>query len=339
VLLGFVLGGLLVAPFVGFYLLLVKGADRYEPEPWWLLALMFGWGALGATMLGIVGNLIGEGVLALAMGVKNPLLAGTSASIVAPLVEESTKGLGLLLVFVISVVWLKEWDGPMDGVILGGITGLGFTLTEDILYVAAETARSGAGGGLLLVFLRTVLSGLGHASFTAMTGLGLGIALVTRSAVVRAVAPAAGWVLAVALHAFHNSLVSFFGFRGLVVKLLAFWTIDVLFFALLLVLALRDRETVRRGLADEVGALLDEEELAGTTSYKMLVPLWNFRKLSQGGVGLYRERRRKQLDLVELAFLKERRRRGEWDADLDRRETEIRESLAVATAAGVSLAA
>jgi len=339
VLLGLVVGGLLVSPFVAFYLLLVKGADRYEPEPWWLLALVFGWGALGATILGIAGNMVGEGVLALAMGIKNPLLAGMSASIVAPIVEESTKGVGLLLIFGISVLWLKEWDGPMDGAILGGIAGLGFTLTEDILYVAAEIATSGVGGGIVLLFLRTVLAGLGHASFTAMTGLGLGIAVAARKPILRLVAPVAGWLVAVGLHAFHNALVSFFGVRGLIVKLLAFWVVDVLFFVLLFLLALRDRETVRRGLADEVGLLLDAHEVEGTTSYRMLVPLWNFWRLSQGGVDRYRERRRKQLDLVELAFLKDRRRRGESDPELDRRETALRDSLALATAAGVSLAA
>jgi len=339
VLLGLLIGSVCVSPFVFLYLLVIKAADRYEPEPWWLLGLVFLWGAFGATFLAILGSVVGESVLTLAMGEKNPLLAGTTASIVAPLVEESTKGVGLLFVFALSMWWLREWDGPMDGAILGGVVGLGFTLTEDILYVASATAKDGAGGGITLVFLRTVLAGLGHASFTAMTGLGLGIAVVARRPLVRLAAPVLGWSTAVGLHAFHNALVSFFGVGGFVIKLLAFWLFDILFFALLLWLALRDRDTVRRGLADEVGGLLGPDEFEGTTTYKMLVPLWNFGNLSRGGLGRYRERRRKQLDLVELAFLKDRRRRGESGADVDRRETELRQSVVAATANGVSFAA
>jgi RsiW-degrading membrane proteinase PrsW (M82 family) len=338
-LLGLLIGIVGVSPFVLVYLLVIKAADRYEPEPWWLLGLVFLWGAFGATFLGMVGGVVGQGMLSLAMGEQNPLLEGASASIVAPIVEETTKGLGLLVVLALSIHWFREWDGPMDGAIFGGMVGLGFTLTEDILYVASATARDGAAGGLLLVFFRTALAGLGHASFTAMTGLGLGVALVARNAAVRFVAPVAGWCLAVALHAFHNALVSFFGVGGLVVKLLVFWLFDVLFFALLIGLALRDRETVRRGLADEVGGLLDAAEYEGTTSYKMLLPLWNLGVLSRGGLGRYRERRRKQLALVELAFLKDRRRRGETGSELDRHEDRLRQHVAAATASGVWFAA
>ena len=41
-----------VAPLVAIYAWIVRWVDRYEPEPWWVLALCFLWGAVGATLGG-----------------------------------------------------------------------------------------------------------------------------------------------------------------------------------------------------------------------------------------------------------------------------------------------
>ena len=79
---------------------------------------------------------------------------------------------------------------------------------------------------------------------------------------------------------------------------------------LIVCLAVRDRSIVLRGLVDEVGRLLHPKELERTTSYWMLMPLWNFVSLSSSPSG-YRQSRKKQLALVELAFFKHRRRRGD----------------------------
>ena len=91
---------------------------------------------------------------------------------------------------------LKELDGPLDGAIYGGIVGLGFTLTEDILYVAEPVRRGRRGGFVGLLFLRTVLLGLSHCTFTACTGLGFGIAVEARSWFVKIVAPFIGYCCA-----------------------------------------------------------------------------------------------------------------------------------------------
>jgi len=338
-LLGLLVGLLLITPLVAGYLILIKTADRFEPEPWWLIGLMFLWGALGATALAMVGNLAGTAAFALALGPQNPLLPGASASVVAPLVEETTKGLGLLLLFLASVFWLRELDGPLDGVIYGGMVGLGFTLTEDLLYVSSQVADQGLASGLLLIFLRTVLAGLGHASFTAMTGLGFGLAVVARAPLLKLCAPLLGWGAAVGLHSLHNLLVSFFGPFGFLLKLVGFWCFDALFFVLLLLLVLHDRRIVWRGLRDEVGRLLHPFELDNTTSLKMLLPFWNDFSLSRGQGGRLAERRAKQLALVELAFLKQRRERGESGPALDRQETRLRERIAAANRQGVFVGA
>ncbi|MCL4817783.1 MAG: PrsW family intramembrane metalloprotease [Vicinamibacteria bacterium] len=334
-LLGLLIGLTFVTPLVFFYVLVIKGVDRYEPEPWWLLTAAFLWGAFASTALAIVGNGLGDAVFTAALGQGNPLIEGATASIVAPLVEESTKGLGLLLLLAVSLLWLHEVDGPLDGVIYGGVVGLGFTFTEDILYISRHTAEHGVAGGFVLLVLRTVLAGLGHASFTAMTGLGIGIAVVARNPLLRIAAPIAGWCLAVLLHGIHNGLVSFFGGAGLVVKLLFFWLVDILFFVLLFALALRDRRLVREQLAPEVGVILHELELENVTRFKMLLPLWNTIALWGDGLAGYRQRRAKQLALIELAFAKDRAQRDPEDAEKAAREAELRRQIDGHNAAGV----
>src|SRR6188768_2026912 len=293
--------------------------DRYEPEPIWLLTAVFFWGAVVATLISIVMNGVGEGVLSAALSApeNSQIVQSSTASFVAPFVEESAKGSGVLLLWLLSSVWLHEV----------------------VLYVGSA-ATQGSTQAIALYLVRTVAAGLSHASFTAMTGLGVGIASEARSSVLRFVAPIAGWGSAVSLHFLHNFLVTFLydGGVGLLVKFLMFWTFDLLFFTLIVTLAVRDRSIVLRGLIDEVGKLLHPKELARTASYWMLVPLWNLTNL-MGSPGGYGASRKKQLALIQLAFLKRRRARGERGAEIDQNEGDIRARVARANHAGVFIGA
>jgi protease PrsW len=332
---------LVIAPTVFVYFLIIKGMDRYEPEPIWLLAAVFFWGAVVATLVSLVMNGVGEGVLSAALSAPadSQIVQSSTASFVAPLVEESAKGSGLLLLWVLSAIWLHEIDGPLDGAIYGGVIGLGFTLTEDVLYVGSAATQGGT-QAFALYLVRTVAAGLSHASFTAMTGLGVGVALETRSSALKVLAPVAGWMSAVGLHFVHNFLVTFLydGGVGLLLKFLVFWTFDLLFFTLIVTLAVRDRSIVLRGLIDEVGQLLHPKELARTVSYWMFVPLWNLTNL-MGSPGGYGQSRKKQLALIKLAFLKRRRARGERGPSIDQSEGELRARVARANNAGVFIGA
>jgi len=223
---GLLLGVLFVTPCVIIYILIIKGADRYEPEPWWLLTIMFFWGAFASTLLAIIVGLIGQGfMIAAGADPSEPYFHASSATFLAPLTEECSKALGLGLLWIVSALWLKEVDGPLDGVIYGGVVGLGFTLTEDILYGAAAAADGGVAGFATIFTIRTVMAGLGHASFTALTGLGIGIANVSRSVLVKFIATLAGLAGAMFLHGLHNALVTFWlgEGEGFVIKLLLFW--------------------------------------------------------------------------------------------------------------------
>jgi RsiW-degrading membrane proteinase PrsW (M82 family) len=94
--------------------------DRREPESIWLYIVMLLWGALIATALAKpINDLIGSGVdQFLALNPEIQEMLGESAKMViaaplaGPIVEETTKGLGLLLVF-----WLlrAEFDNVRDG--------------------------------------------------------------------------------------------------------------------------------------------------------------------------------------------------------------------------------
>ncbi len=335
---GLLLGIAFVSPCVLIYFLVIKGIDRYEPEPWWLLTAMFIWGAVVSTTVAIIVSLVSEGAFLMATGFDraNPLISASSATFLAPLTEESAKTLGLLLLWAVSALWLRELDGPLDGVIYGGVVGLGFTLTEDILYVTMAMVEGGPEQFAALFVIRTIMAGLGHASFTAVAGLGIGLAVETRNPAVKVFAPIAGWIGAMVLHGLHNSLVTFWAADGLglVIKILLFWLINLLYFFLLIGLVLRDRRIVLAGLAEEVGRVIHHFELVRTTSGWMFLPFWNLFSLMDAPGG-YLAARRKQLALVELAFLKRRLGRGE--RGLQGREQKLRQALAQANATGVTV--
>lgn len=333
---------LFVLPVVLIYFAVLKGADRYEPEPLGLLVAMFVWGAVVATMTAIVGNMVGQTAMSAALNAQSndPLVQASTASFVAPLVEETTKGVGLLVLWLLSQRWLKELDGPLDGVVYGGIIGLGFTLTEDVLYIQQAAEKAGAVGFGATFVLRTILSGLGHATFTAATGLGVGIAASSRRVWVWILTPVLGWCVAVGLHSLHNLLCTFLlaGGTGVVAKYILFWCFDLLYFVLVMLLALRDRATVASNLRSEIGRLIQPKEYARTTSAWMLLPFYNWFSLdrSRGGRS---EARRKQLDLVELAFVKRRQTQGERDSTLDRKERTLRGRIAQANSRGIHIGA
>ncbi len=333
-LVGLILGLICVTPLVLTYLFFIRWVDRFEPEPWWLILAAFVWGALFATLGGGISSSIAQGFTSTLIDASPNDMDVVGATVFAPVFEETFKGIGVALIALISALGLRELDGPLDGAIYGGVVGLGFTLTEDILYVANQFATSGLGGFVVLLFLRTVLLGLSHCTFTACTGLGFGIATEAKSWFVKIAAPVIGFGCAMAMHAMHNFLPTFFGDGGLVLMLLISWAIDILFFVLLALLVVRDRSIVVRELFGEVGDLLHPRELQLVSSY-FSIGMKNWGVLFSKGWSAFSVRRKKQLQLVELAFVKSRRRRGEHGPDLDRKEAELRRDIMLANQRGV----
>jgi RsiW-degrading membrane proteinase PrsW (M82 family) len=181
---------------------IVYWIDRYEREPWLLVAGMFAWGAVVAAVLSIILQVILQGTVHLATG-SEAVAAVAGTTVFAPLTEETTKGAAVLLVF-----WLlrRELDSYLDGLVYAGTVALGFAATENLLYFLGAHAEGGTQGMLSLFVLRSVLGAWDHPVYTAFIGLGLAAARLAQQPLVRWGAPPLGWAGAVAAHALHNGL-------------------------------------------------------------------------------------------------------------------------------------
>ncbi len=290
-----------VGPLLAGYLWL----DRYEPEPRLLLAAGLAWGAVVATAAALVVNGIGgflvgfDGVVALA--------------VVAPIGEEATKGAFLLL-----LLWWRraELDGILDGIVYAGLVGVGFAWTENILYLAsAYNGTDGAGpagleGFTALFVVRCVLSPFAHPLFTTFTGIGIGLAVVSRTRWVRVAAPVGGYALAVTAHALWNgsTVYGVGGFLGVYVALMLPALVAVVALAAwsrsaerrMLTAALTD--AARRGLlpATDIGWVVD---LAARRAARR-------HARDQGGAQAQALMADYQQAVIELGFLHHRLLRG-----------------------------
>ena len=149
--------------------LLVYVLDLYEREP---LSLVIGatlWGAIAATTLAGYAN-DGWGLVVARVG--GPAFAARwTAALTAPFVEETLKGLGVVLIYLIAP---GEIDDMMDGFVYGAVCGLGFAVVEDVFYFMG--VFGGRPSGVLEgFFVRVVASGLySHVLYTGLVGMGIG---------------------------------------------------------------------------------------------------------------------------------------------------------------------
>ncbi|MEJ7831627.1 MAG: PrsW family intramembrane metalloprotease [Nocardioides sp.] len=295
-----------VVPLVACYLWL----DRYEPEPKRLLALGLLWGAFVATIAAILVQGIGGYVVG--------FTDNASLAIVAPITEEASKGLFLLL-----LLWWRraELDGILDGLVYAGMVGIGFAFTENILYLAAAYDGSdmmGPGGiaGITATFvMRCLLSPFAHPLFTAFIGIGIGLAVTSRSQSMRILAPLGGYLVAVIAHGLWNgsTIYGIGTFAGvyLVLMLPAFGGVIGLAIwarrseARMLTAALTD--AAQRGLvpATDIGWVVDLRARRTARRYA---------KQAGGPDGL-RAMRDYQQATIELGFLHHRLLRGTAPAD------------------------
>ena len=134
---------------------------RWEPEPPSVLAAAFLWGAGVAT----VGSLVITTSASLLVASSTGNRSGTelfSAVVVAPIVEESTKALGVLIVFLLR---RRAFSGPVDGIVYACVVAGGFAFAENILYFVR------ADDYLVVTFImRGLFSPFAHVTFTACTG-------------------------------------------------------------------------------------------------------------------------------------------------------------------------
>lgn len=191
---------------MALYLAAVWWMDRYDREPIWLVLLTFAWGAFVATTLSLLGNTTLDLLLHAVVGAK--IASQVTPVVVAPLVEEPTKAAILLLVF-----RARSFDNATDGFVYGAATGLGFGMTENLLYfiTAAQMASFAPLEGSLAwattVAARTFFSAVMHAGASSVIGAAFGLSRLW-SPWARLPTVVAGFGIAVGMHALWNGLLT-----------------------------------------------------------------------------------------------------------------------------------
>src|SRR5215510_12644888 len=182
----------------GFYLTIFLWLDRYDPEPPGTLIFAFFWGAIIAIFFSAIAN----GIVTFTFGDQ------LTSIVSAPIVEESAKGVGVLIV---AFFFRKDFDSVVDGIVYAGVVALGFATVENIDYYGRSLNDFGVSGLFVTWFVRGVLAPYSHVLFSCMTGIGIGVARETHNAALKIAAPVIGFFSAMFLHALWNGLAYFKG--------------------------------------------------------------------------------------------------------------------------------
>ena len=199
--------------------LLFLWADRYRPQRFWVWLMTFGWGACVATFVSAQVNTWAAAHLSI-IGDGDPATGARAAIYVAPWVEEAAKA---TVLFWLAILMRYQWVSRVSGIVLAGLSGAAFAFVENILYYGRAYRYAARTFGEVpplealqsLFMLRGVMTFFGHPLFTAMTGIGLAVALRSKSKVVRVVAPLAGYTAAAFLHMTFNASASLLQGTGL----------------------------------------------------------------------------------------------------------------------------
>jgi protease PrsW len=198
------------------FMVWVRNHEKTQREP---LGAVLGMFVYGGT-LGVIIALALILALDYSLGAEPGGLTLLSLVVIAPLIEELAKGLGLGLV-------RKRVLEIEDGIVYGAAIGLGFAATENLLYgLKALADASDTAGGVALqtaaitIGFRVFSSVLLHAGSTALLGYGYALMHLRNQGLV-VVLPY--YLFAVLQHALYNFLVGpqyLLGFGAAVVLVL-----------------------------------------------------------------------------------------------------------------------
>ena len=178
----------------------IRFLDVIEREPWWAIAVSFVIGLM-TVIPAIVLSLLGSVFWTQLLGPEAPLEM-LATVVTAPVVEEAVKAAGVLLLL---LVIRREMNSLTDFVVYACVVAVAFEFCENTLYLWSRlsTPEGSALAWLTEFNARTVASAGMHALYSAWIGFGLWC-LVRGRGLVRKVASAGGFILAILLHALNN---------------------------------------------------------------------------------------------------------------------------------------
>ncbi|MET7302028.1 PrsW family intramembrane metalloprotease [Embleya sp. NPDC005575] len=186
-------------------LAVITHLDLFEREPLSFCVAAVLWGGVVATGFALVAN---DNVLSYLAKLDPKFATDWGASISAPVVEETLKLLGVVVLILIN---RRVFESVLNGFVVGALVGLGFQVVENVMYAlnaAIQAGETWASGIMAGFFVRAIVNGLwSHAAFTAMTGAGAAYVVVgvRRPIAVRLAAAGALYLVAWALHFVNNS--------------------------------------------------------------------------------------------------------------------------------------
>jgi RsiW-degrading membrane proteinase PrsW (M82 family) len=289
-------------------------ADRFRRQRVWVWIMTFGWGASVATFVSAQVNTWAASHLSI-VGDGDPATGPRAAIYVAPFVEEASKA---TVLFWLAILMRYAWVSRLSGIVLAGLSATAFAFVENILYYGRAYRYAARNFGQApplealqqLFMLRGLMTFFGHPLFTAMTGIGLAVALRSKSKIVRVVAPLAGFCAASFLHMAFNATASLVGGPSLLLMYLGValpLVIGMIVFVVRQVL--REGRLIRERLVDyvRVGWLPDSDPRTLSRLRTRLRALWHAIFISPSAVlatlGMQRA-------ATELAYLRDAMTRG-----------------------------
>ncbi|GBD87842.1 protease PrsW [bacterium BMS3Abin03] len=206
-----------IIPMVA-YLIFIWWFDRYNREPFKLVLQNYLWGSIGAIIFAFLGGAIFSSIL-LRFVTSEAQLEYLGTVIIAPVVEEFTKGMFLLI-----TVTNRKFDNMTDGIVYGGAIGLGFGMTENFLYFISY--GTSVPNWIAIVIIRTLFSAVMHCVATATFGAFLGYAKF-KNLSYKIFFPIIGITLAILIHFSWNFMVSYkstaiLGFMFMLITIIIF---------------------------------------------------------------------------------------------------------------------
>jgi RsiW-degrading membrane proteinase PrsW (M82 family) len=311
------------------YLLFIRAIDLYEREPLRYVIPVFIWGFTVATTVSLVFNTLFQLTLSSVTSVKTASFF--TAVVEAPVVEECSKGAALLLIFFIAYLarrrsGLVEFAGVMDGIVYGSAVGFGFAIAEDLLY--------GLQFGPETYIVRRFFGGFAHASFTSLTGIGIGLIPWVYNRSLKVILPMLGLSGAILLHAAFNFTATVFGPVGYLVLFCVILVYIVIIFVWLAI----ERRAIREELRDEVRAgTITSQEYAILPSYFRTMGYY-LKLIFTGRLLKWSRSRKLHATAVDLALAKRLARRTRSPGSMDRVRMLRRKILALREQATVQAA-